>query len=564
MRKYLLRLLLLVMLIPVLSATLFVQSNPTERVTHYGTITGLNNEATDGTYAWLGIPYAAPPVGDLRWKAPVEPDAWAGTLKATAFGQPCIQYGSLFGPGANNRYDETIGTTLNTPVGSEDCLFLNIWRPATDEENLPVLVFIHGGSGMYGYTADPVYQGANLARAANAVVVTVNYRLGPFGTFRLEQSQSGVSTVDASGNFALLDNIRALRFVKENIAAFSGDPANVTIMGQSAGGILTWALVVSPLAAGLFDKAIPISGGITGAEDNVPPLVSALTSVYQTADELVYRLLIDDGIVADEAAAADYVAAQTGDQIMEYLRAKDAAVLLTAWESTSRTTGVIPEGTVLPPSPIAAIRAGDYNHVPILAGYTADEGKLFLGVNGSKDGLVLLDNAELFSVLASFNPDAPATITEADIINPNNLPVDRPFIGWNSMAAVANTTLVVPIRDTILNAIRGQQADLWVYQFDWAQEPAPWNTIYGAAHGFDLAFIFGNFTPSVFANIGFSTANAPGRRDLSEKMMQAVAAFIHTGDPNNPGLGVTWEAWPSQLHFDATLTDAVITVETPE
>ncbi len=140
------------------------------------------------------------------------------------FGNACAQYGRIYGPGANNQYDATIGTTLNQAVGSEDCLYLNIWRPATHQGGLPVIVFIHGGSDVSGYTADPVYDGAALAKAANAVVVTVNYRLGIFGFFNLRQLKTGMDADEDSGNFALLDIIKALQFVNRNIAYFGGNP----------------------------------------------------------------------------------------------------------------------------------------------------------------------------------------------------------------------------------------------------------------------------------------------------------------------------------------------------
>ena len=133
-----------------------------------------------------------------------------------------MQNGRLYGPGANNRYDATIATTLNTPVGSEDCLYLNIWRPANHKDDLPVIVFVHGGSNISGYTADPVYDGAALARTANAVVVSVNYRLGIFGFFNQPQLKTG-DPLDDSGNFAMLDILKALQFIRHNIRNFGGD-----------------------------------------------------------------------------------------------------------------------------------------------------------------------------------------------------------------------------------------------------------------------------------------------------------------------------------------------------
>ncbi|MBZ0274506.1 MAG: carboxylesterase family protein, partial [Anaerolineae bacterium] len=298
---------------------------------------------------------------------------------------------------------------------------------------------------------------------------------------------------------------------------------------------------------------IPISAGISMAEDNTQTMVSSMADSRETAEALLYALLVNDGTAADTAAAADYVATQTDAQIAAYLRAQDATTLLAAWPTTKQASGVIPEGTVLPPHPLGAIRSGNYNHVPILAGYTANESKLLLGLSGVENGFILFDHAELFSMFAAYNPDSP-TLTEADVIHESHLPPNTLFTGWNSVAALANISFTDPVRDRTMNAMREQQANLWAYQFSWAQEPTPWNTVFGAAHGFDLPFVFGNFGPSLFANIAFSAANAPGRLALSEKMIHTIAVFIRTGDPNNPELSVTWSAWPAQLIFDATPT----------
>src|SRR4029453_1783003 len=190
-----------------------------------------------------------PPKGELPWKAPIDPDGWKQAKVTQHFAPACAQYGRIYGPGANNRYDATIGTTLNQALGDEDCLYLNIWRPATPQGGLPVIVFVHGGSNVSGYTADPVYDGAALARTANVVVVTVNYRLGIFGFLNLPQLKTG-NPVEDSGNFALLDILKALQFVNRNIARFGGNPANVTLMGQSAGAIDVYAMLTLPLVGG--------------------------------------------------------------------------------------------------------------------------------------------------------------------------------------------------------------------------------------------------------------------------------------------------------------------------
>ena len=164
-----------------LSASAQGNHSTVERETRFGKVVGIDDSAGTGTYAWKGVPFAKAPVGALRWKAPVDPDGWKTPRDAQQFGNACVQYGRIYGPGANNRYDPTIGMTLNQAVGSEDCLYLNIWRPADRRGDRPVIVFVHGGSNVSGYTADPVYDGAALAKATDSVVVSVNYRLGAFG-----------------------------------------------------------------------------------------------------------------------------------------------------------------------------------------------------------------------------------------------------------------------------------------------------------------------------------------------------------------------------------------------
>ncbi|HSW07403.1 carboxylesterase/lipase family protein [Aquabacterium sp.] len=540
---------------------------PTERRTTLGTVVGLDHSASNGTYAWLGLPFAKPPVGALRWKAPAEPEAWTNARETQAFGKACLQNGRIYGPGANNTYDTTIVSTLNMPVGQEDCLTLNIWRPASADTQLPVLFFIYGGSNTSGYTADPVYNGANLAKAANAVVVTANYRLGVLGFFNLPQLKAGAGSAEASGNFALLDNLQALKFVSQNIASFGGNPGNVTVMGQSAGAINTWALMTSPLSTGLFHKTIPISGGLSLASNLPPgmlPTLNTASAYLAQANNLLYNLVIADGKALDMATAKTFVATQTDAQIADYLRDKDAGVLLgTVLNKGLTGSGPIPDGTVLPADPIAAIAAGNYRKVPVLASNTRDEGKLFaqfLTLFGGPPGFKISD-ATRFAMMMGFNPDAAPTLSEADIIDPAYLPSDAAGTGWSAKSALLASVFTSPSRDNMLNTLKTQQANVWHYQFDWAQEPAPWNTVYGAAHAFDLPFVFGNFGPSLFSNASNSAANQPGRLALSNAMMQTIGAFMRNGDPNNAALGVTWPAWPAQLHFDATLTQPKISVQ---
>lgn len=551
--------------------------DPTVRSTTFGRVQGSDDSSKSGTYAWKGVPFAKAPTGALRWKAPVDPDAWSDTRTTKQFGNACVQYGRIYGPGANNTYDATIGTTLNQAVGSEDCLYLNIWRPSTDQSRLPVIVFIHGGSNVSGYTADPVYDGAALAKAANAVVVTANYRLGIFGWLNVPQLKEGTNASDDSGNFATLDNIKALQFVNRNISRFGGDPANVTVMGQSAGAINVYALLTSPLVVSsstkLMHRALPMSGGISLAT-NVPPgsipTLSPASTALAQGNALLYNLVIGDGLATDTASAQAYVATQTSAQIAAYLRAKSPSTLLTTLLTKLAALGLagsgpIPEGTVLPVDPIAAINAGNYLKVPVLASNTRDEAKLFptfLALAPALGGVSgrLVSDATLFGTQFSYNPNAAPTVTIEQWIPAQYLPVATPVTGFNAKTDLLNAIFFGTSRDNVLNALKAQQAGVWYYRFDWDEEPAPWNDIYGAAHAFDLPFVFGNFGPSLFSNVTNSTANSAGRLDLSNAMMKSVAAFARSGDPNDPALGVTWPAWPSQLWFDASASAKSISV----
>ena len=528
---------------------------PEVRETRYGVVRGTDDSAVSGTYAWKGVPYAKPPVGALRWQPPAEPSAWTGERSATQFGSACLQMGRIYGPGANNRFDDTIGQTLNTPLGSEDCLTLNIWRPSTTQDNLPVLVFVHGGSAISGYTADPVYDGAALAKAANAVVVTTHYRLDVLGYLQLPALHSGSEPY--TGNYALLDIVQALRFVQGNIDRFGGNAGNVTLMGQSAGAINALALLTAPQARGLFHKILPISGGISLAS-NLPagsiPTLNPASRYATQAGMLLAHLVVADGLAPALPEAQSLVAVWTPAQVGSYLRGKDARVILqTVLAKGLTSSGPIPDGVVVPVDPIAEITAGRYQKVPVLSGYTAEEGKLFapfLVLLGGKPGMKIGD-AERFAMMQRFDPDAPSTLTAADILDASYLSVTTPGTGWNARTQQLGNVFIGASRDNLLNALQSQQSNVWNYQFNWAQQPAPWNDVYGAAHAFDLPFVFGNFGPSVFARATNSTANQPGRLALSRAMMDSVRAFVHTGDPNHATLGQTWQPWPAKLLLDA-------------
>ena len=545
-----------------------------QRDTAYGTVVGNNDAAANGTYSWKGIPYAKSPVGILRWAPPVDPDQWTTPKATKTFGNACAQSGSLFGPGSNNRYDATIGTTINQTTGSEDCLYLNIWQPSNASGPLPVIVWLHGGSNVSGYTGDPIYDGASLARSANAVVVSVNYRLGLFGFLNMAALKTGDAQND-SGDFAILDIIKALKFVNGNIARFGGDPTKVTVMGQSAGAINTYALMVSPLVVNaspsLVHRVITLSAGISLASELPPGSLAQLipASTYAArANSLLQQLVISDGLASDVASAQTYVNSQSPAQLAIYLRSKSADALLTTVVTKlvplgAGGSGPIPDGSVVPTSAIAAIQAGQYLKVPILAGNTREEGKFlysafpFVGGNGSGR---LISDATAFSIALNYNPDAAPQTTLAAWIPPQYLPPSTPVTGFNAVASRVTNFFIV-VRDSVLNAAKTKQSNIWYYRFDWHEQPAPFNDIFGAMHTFDLPFIFGNFGPSVYSKLSFSAANAPGRLALSDAMMRSIGAFALTGDPNNSSLGVTWPVWPATLVFDATPAAKAISVQ---
>jgi len=531
---------------------------------------------SDGTAAWRGVPFAKPPVGKLRWQPTQAMDAWTGVRSAKDFADACTQIGGLFGPAPKGKDYSAVWETFYKPIGSEDCLYLNIWSPSADATKLPVIVFIHGGSNVVGAAFDPLYVGGNLAKNANAVVVTVAYRLGVMGWFSHPAFNTGDPLRD-SGNFAVLDLIQSLKFVKNNIASFGGDPDNVTIMGQSAGSTNVNALIVSPLAAGLFHKAVSLSGGVGG---------SAPTAAVNKANAFIDALLIKDRLATDKASADAYRTGQSDAWIRNYVMSKSAADLYNIqvdptggkWGTGSRTfepgsttatlwatVAPILDGTVMPANATTAIRNGSFSKVPQLIGNTAEEGKLFSSAFkiddytrvkwmngtylGTASGLKLEDiiDSTIVSPLTVDNYNT-YTFNNANRVTPAPSITTATF--WN----LSNSS----------NAVYYPQVPLYAYDFKWNKEPAPWNDVYGAWHTGDLAFIFGNFTLNLEA-FGWSDANRPGRLALSNVMQQSIAAFIRTGDPNNSTLAVKWNPWtptaPRRIALDASLQQAIVAEE---
>ncbi|MBU2409984.1 MAG: carboxylesterase family protein, partial [Gammaproteobacteria bacterium] len=511
---------------------------------------------------------ARPPVGALRWKAPADPLPWSTPRPATSFASACVQTGRLYSPGASGGYDDTIGSRLGKTVGSEDCLYLNIWAPAGRSATpRPVIVWIYGGSNITGYTADPVYDGAALARSQNAIVVSVPYRVGIFGFLNAAVLKNG-NVEDDSGNFALLDIVKGLEFVQRDIANFGGDAARVTLMGESAGAVNIYALLASPMVVArpkpLFHRFVALSGGISTAATLPPgsiPGVLPKTVWAARGEALLLQSLIADGQASDEAGARAIVGTRGPQAVSEYLRALSADALLGTVRTRLAPRGMatsnpIPDGWVVAPDPIAAIRAGRYVKVPVLAGNTRDETKLFpqlLAIRPDLGGVSgrLLDDAAVFAIVSRRDAGTTPATTIEQWIPAAYLPADKPDTGFNARTAELGRIWFGAVRTDVLNALRSQQPNVWFYEFDWDRLPKPYDVIYGAAHSFDLPFVFGNFGPSLYANIMVTRANEPGRLALSAKMMQSIGTFARDGDPNNASLGVAWQPWPSTLLFGA-------------
>ena len=301
------------------------------RMTNQGEIIGVERE--DDTYAWLGIPFAEPPVGDLRWKAPIQPKKFSSRFEASEFSEVCFQREGI------------MTGNVGGWIGSEDCLYLNVWSPAwtteqLKEKNVPVMMWIHGGGNTIG-SADTYYP-TDLVSQHEVIVVTVQYRMSNLGWFRHPALRQGNSTLeDVSGNFGTLDNVMALKWIKENISYFGGDANNVTIFGESAGGHNVAALYASPIATGLFHKAIVQSGIVSHSliEEAESYYPEDGTSGIQSSKEIINRLLINDNKANDIKDAKNQQNAMSLEDLELYLRSKNPEELLTAYFEASPKKG---------------------------------------------------------------------------------------------------------------------------------------------------------------------------------------------------------------------------------
>lgn len=435
------------------------------------------------TWAFLGVPFAAPPVGDLRWATPREPACYEGVRRADATAPLCPQW---------SRDDEIIG--------DEDCLYLNLWAPvagpAVDEAGHPVLVFIHGGGNAQGGASvraggELLYDGRLIAQTHGVIVVVIQYRIGALGYLSAE----GVSP----GNLGLRDQIAALRWVQANAGAFGGDPTRVMVFGESAGGINVCALVASPMAAGLFHAALIQSGGCTVRNAEVQAEQNAAQITASDCDE------------ADDVAAC--LRARTAEQLLTDLRPVVSVAGLT------EALGPVVDGEVLTGVPQAVIAAGEHNAVPLVVGANADETSLSIPQVADATAYERLIRAQF--------PFYAARILEL-------YPVEdfaSPAAAYT--AVTTDAKFVCGARRIARTASAGQAAPVWLYHFAQGLSRAPRLSAFGAYHGLELFFVFGALTTG-----GYQPTD--GEIALGAAMRGYWSRLAATGDPN----GEDAAAWP--------------------
>ncbi|WII71370.1 carboxylesterase family protein [Bdellovibrio sp. 22V] len=481
--------------------------------TFYGAISG-KNTAYD-TELFLGIPYAQPPVDKLRWKAPRLPRPWNQILNATTLPPACPQLGNFFARVPSDQF--------GLPVGNEDCLYLNIWKPRKISEKLPVVFWIHGGSNFKGTAKDPMYDGAFLAAHANVVFVSINYRIGLLGAFQ-HKILSG-NTLDRTGNYTTLDLIAGLKWVRQNIAVFGGDPENITIMGQSAGCMNVWGLLQSPLALGLYAKAVCSSG-----MPNAYPQAMA----EKRSQNFIEKLIVNAGYAKDKETAALFLEKKSSAWLKKFLYSLSSDDLARAYTYTVPLQHII-DGTVFPHG-LVGTTLGDYNKVPMIVGSTLDDGSYLVG------GFYFKPDAQ---TLWRWIQSPPDSLSTGDFVED----IDK----FQSSSAAASASIHLTLNN-IYRLLQIHQEHVYHYIFKWKETPSPWKEIFGAVHGMDTMFYFGNFISNQdnFGRFAWTSQNKMSRERLRKKMMLYFKGFFWKSDPN-AFLGPADKRWESKISFDSHL-----------
>jgi para-nitrobenzyl esterase len=462
----------------------------------------LQGVVDDGVVSYKGIPFAAPPVGDLRWRPPQPVAPWTGVRPAAQFGANCMQgrFGPPPAPGA-----------AAAPVPSEDCLFLNVWRPASapSRAKLPVMVWIHGGGFTGGSGSSPNTSGVQFAKQG-VVLVSINYRLGRFGFFAFP-ALSRERPDETKGNYAYMDQIAALQWVKRNIAAFGGDPGNVTIFGFSAGGVSVHSLLVSPMARGLFHKAIAESGGSRDSvltarpmrEDGVDPNypVSAETIGIQFARSM--------GIEGTDQAALARLRALSSDEVLRGAPAQPG-VSAPRYETTP-----VLDGKLVTETAETAYKAGRQPRVPFMAGSNS--------ADTAGNRIRATTKEQFFARFGRWSAQAKAAYD----------PDGTTELATMVMRANDDFGQAEPARFAA-SAFAANGSPSYRYRFSYVPTAMREQMRNGTPHGGEIGFVFGTLTARPNSTLS--------SEDLAvSRMAQSYwVNFARTGDPNGAGL----PAWP--------------------
>lgn len=463
--------------------------DPTRAATAAGPLQGV---AQGSVVAFKGIPYAAPPVGLWRWRPPQPVTPWTTVRQASAFGADCMQ--------------ATGGAARANPV-SEDCLYLNVWRPAAATSGAPVMVWIHGGGYIGGGSSFTETDGTRFAQQG-VVLVSLNYRLGRFGFFgHPSLSAAAASSNELLGNYGYMDQIAALRWVQQNIAAFGGDPKNVTVFGESAGGESIHNLVTSPAAAGLFHKVINESGNGQVNQAFGRYLKPNAQAPLPSAEEQGVTFARQFGIAGTDAAALAALRALTAEQVTDHL---DFADLSSAHGLATFAGGAIIDGTLVLEEPQVLYRSGRFTPVPMLLGTnSADLG--FAKPAATKDEAYALFGADqLAAARAAFDPRGSETV---DAVR-------------NQIAAVI--TMHEPAR-FVARSLAARQVPAYVYRYGYVPDSLK-AALPGATHALEIPFVFDT------VDAVYGQAATDRDRQVARTVMAYWVAFAKTGRPSPDGL----------------------------
>jgi len=472
--------------------------------TEAGAVRGTEDQLSQ-TCVWLGIPYAEAPMGDLRWKAPRPAKSWEGVREADQWGPQCLQVSS---PLKTEQKDEA-------DRSSEDCLYLNIWRPKNQDRLrlLPVMIWIHGG----GYTmGSGKYPGGRLAEFGEVIVVSINYRLNTFGflatpALRLEDPNQ------SAGNYGSLDQASAIKWVHNNIAQFRGDPNNVTIFGESAGGWSVCTMYATALNQGMFQKAILQSGGCEASE--------SLETGYEKAEKIAARVgcKIDDLKCLRTAPAEKLIGGGVNDIL------KEGFTFVNHWD-----------GYLLKDTALSMIRAGDFNRVPIMAGSTKEEVNFLVMARPRLNNALPGQYEKLISRNFNLSPEQASKVAAAYPLSKyNNRPKAAFGYIFTDLALACPTYLG-------LDSASAQSVPTYYYRFDYRGMKG--GNFLKAFHSSEIPFVFNSLDQKPFT-LFYDEKNLGPAQQLSKIIQGYWTNFAKTGNPNGDGL----PQWPKYQANDPSV-----------